>query len=96
MIEAQKRVFLAFDIDRVFKAIFLSEDDPDKKALTNLLEEVLEKKVTNLIVQNNELNVRSKNERNKRLDLIANADGKKINIELNTSSDTATKIRNLN
>ncbi len=80
----------------VFKSVFLSDNDQLKEVLTTLLEEVLQKKVTNLRVQTNELNVHHKNERNKRLDLVAEADGKKINVELNTSFDTATKVRNLN
>lgn len=92
----EKRIFLAFNVDKVFKSIFLSEDDPKKELLANLLEEILEKKVTNLKVQTNELNVHHKKERYKRLDLVAEADGKKINVELNTSNDTATKVRNLN
>ena len=62
-----------------------------------LLSECLDTKVDRIIdFIPIELGVRSKHERSKRLDLIVEVDGRKINVELNSSFDEVTKIRNLN
>ena len=76
----------------MFKAVFVGTDEVSKRLLLELLSECLDAKVDRIIdFIPIKLGVRSK-----RLDLIVEVDGRKINVELNSSFDEVTKIRNLN
>lgn len=94
--ENKEKKFYSFKYDKVFKAIFASEEDKELKLLSALIEECIESKIENLKLLKTELNVRTTKEKSKRLDLIAESSGKKLNIELNTSTELVTTIRNLN
>ena len=97
MISQETKTFYAFNIDKMFKAVFVGTDEVSKSLLLELLSECLDAKVDWIIgFIPIELGVRSKHERSKRLDLIVEVDGRKINVELNSSFDEVTKIRNLN
>ena len=93
----ETKTFYAFNIDKMFKAIFGADDEKSKKLLKELLGECLDIKIDKIIgFIPVELSARNKNERSKRLDLIVEVKGKKINIELNSSFNDVTRIRNLN
>ena len=97
MISQETKTFYAFNIDKMFKAVFVGTDEVSKRLLLELLSECLDAKVDRIIdFIPIELGVRSKHERSKRLDLIVEVDGRKINVELNSSFDEVTRIRNLN
>ena len=64
--------------------------------LCALIGECIKEKIYNIDFIPIELNARRENERYKRLDVLAEADGKKINVELNSSYDEAGRVRNLN
>lgn len=80
--------------DRVFKAIFADEND--YHLMEVLLSECLDTKVKIIKYYKTEIDIRSSEERTKRLDLLIEAEGKKINLELNTSFSKETRVRNLN
>lgn len=93
----ETKKFYAFNIDKMFKAIFGANDEKSKKLLKELLCECLDIKIDKIIgFIPVELSARNKNERSKRLDLIVEVKGKKINIELNSSFNDVTRIRKLN
>ena len=93
----ETKTFYAFNIDKMFKAIFGEDNEKSKKLLKELLSECLDIKIDKIICFIPiELSARNKNERRKRLDLIVEVSGKKINIELNSSFNDVTRIRNLN
>ena len=97
MLTNETKTFYAFNIDKMFKAIFGADDEKSKKLLKELLSECLDIKIDKIIgFIPVELSARNKNERSKRLDLIVEVKGKKINIELNSSFNDVTRIRNLN
>ena len=63
--------------------------------LCELLSECLETKVDRIIkFIPVELNARRKKERYKKVDLLLEAEGRKINLELNSTYNEADKIRN--
>lgn len=80
--------------DRVFKAIFA--DEKDFHLMETLLSECLDTNVKIIKYYKTELDVRSSDERTKRLDLLIEAENRKINLELNTSFSKETRVRNLN
>ena len=97
MISQETKTFYAFNIDKMFKAVFVGTDEISKRLLLELLSECLDTKVDRIVgFIPIELGVRSKYERSKRLDLIVEVDGRKINVELNSSFDEVNRIRNLN
>ena len=97
MLINETKTFYAFNIDKMFKAIFGADDEKSKKLLKELLSECLDIKIDKIIgFIPVELSARNKNERSKRLDLIVEVKDKKINIELNSSFNDVTRIRNLN
>ena len=97
MLTNETKTFYAFNIDKMFKAIFGADDEKSKKLLKELLSECLDIKIDKIIgFIPVELSARNKNERSKRLDLIVEVRDKKINIELNSSFNDVTRIRNLN
>mgnify|MGYP002518350003 CR=1 FL=1 len=97
MISQENKIFYAFNIDKMFKAVFAGNNEASKRLLLELLSECLDTKIDRIVeFIPIELGVRSKHERSKRLDLIVEVDGRKINVELNSSFDEVTRIRNLN
>ena len=80
----------------MFKAIFVGFNENRTHLLCELLSECLDIKIDKIIkFIPVELNVRQKNERSKRLDLLVEAEGRKINLELNSSYSEITKVRNI-
>ena len=97
MISQENKIFYAFNIDKMFKAVFAGNNEASKRLLLELLSECLDTKIDRIVdFIPIELGIRSKQERSKRLDLIVEVDGRKINVELNSSFNEATRIRNLN
>ena len=86
--------FFTSKYDRVFRSIFI--DDDDHHLLEALLSKCLDKDVKIIKLLKTELGVNSTKERVKRLDLIVETNGEKINVELNTSFNNATRVRNFN
>ena len=92
-----KEVFYGFNYDKMFKAIFVGFNEDRTHLLCELLSECLDIKIDRIIkFIPVELNVRQKSERSKRLDLLVEAEGRKINLELNSSYSEITKVRNMN
>lgn len=91
-----KEKFYGLKYDRIFKGVFIDEVNKDYSLLEELIKECLDTdvKIVKLLVP--ELNVRSKDERTKRVDCLVEAKGKYINIEINIVFDAITKVRNLN
>ena len=90
-----KDVFYGFNYDKMFKAIFVGFNEDRTHLLCELLSECLDIKIDKIIkFIPVKLNVRQKSERSKRLDLIVEAEGRKINLELNSSYSEITKVRN--
>ena len=89
-----KKRFITAKNDRVFRSIFVDEED--HSLLEGLLSTCLQKEVKIIKILKTELSVKSVKERVKRLDLVVEAEGEKINVELNTSYGLITKVRNLN
>ncbi len=89
--------FFGFNYDKMFKAVFVGSNETENELLCQLLNECIEEKIDAIPgFLSPELNAKSKNERYKRLDLIALAEGKRINIELNSCYDKTDRIRNIN
>lgn len=90
---ASEERFFGQKYDRVFKAVYLDENN--FKLLEAILSECFNTKVKVLKLLLSELKVRTKHEKTKRLDCTVKLDGKKVNLEINTSNSEVTKIRNL-
>ena len=89
--------FFGFNYDKMFKAVFASSNATDYNLLCQLLNEAIEEKIdkiTGFIPP--ELASKNVKERYKRVDLLAEAAGKKINVELNSSYSEIDRVRNLN
>ena len=89
-----KKKFYTAKYDRIFKAIFKNESD--HHLMEAVLETCLGSKVKIISYYDNELKIRHVEERTKRLDLLIDMEGKKVNVEINSNADRATKVRNLN
>ena len=95
--EKIKDVFYGFNYDKMFKAIFVGFNEDRTHLLCELLSECLDIKIDRIIkFIPVELSARQKNERSKRLDLLVESQGRKINLELNSSYSEITKVRNIN
>ena len=95
--QTKEKTFYGFNYDKMFKAIFVGEDKKRTELLCELLSECLETKVDRIIkFIPVELNARRKKERYKKVDLLLEAEGRKINLELNSTYNEADKIRNMN
>ena len=95
--EKTKEVFYGFNYDKMFKAIFIGFNEDRTHLLCELLSECLDIKIDRIIkFIPVELSARQKNERSKRLDLLVESQGRKINLELNSSYSEITKVRNIN
>ena len=86
--------FYSFKYDIVFKTIF--GDENNFSYLEELLKECLSKKIKIIRLIPTEVKVSNVLERKKRLDLLVEAEGQKINVEIDTAHDMLTRIRNLN
>lgn len=92
-----KDIFYGFNYDKMFKAIFVGFNEDRTHLLCELLSECLDIKIDRIIkFIPVELKIRQKSERSKRLDLLVEAEGRKINLELNSSYSEITKVRNIN
>ena len=90
-------IFYGFNYDKMFKAIFVGFNEDRTHLLCELLSECLDIKIDRIIkFIPVELKIRQKSERSKRLDLLVEAQGRKINLELNSSYSASTKVRNIN
>ena len=87
-------MFFTAKYDRVFRSIFI--DDNNHELLEGLLSTCLNSKVKIIKLLKTELSVNSNKERVKRLDLLVESLDSIINLELNTNSNLAIKVRNLN
>lgn len=92
-----KQNFFSFNYDRVFKAIFCSEEARRKEdfhLLERLLKDIIKENIKVLKIMSPELAVTNEKERTKRLDLLIESHGKVVHMELNTSWNLENKIRN--
>ncbi len=81
----------------MFKAVFVGFNEDQTHLLCELLSECLDIKIDRIIkFIPVELSARQKSERSKRLDLLVESQGRKINLELNSSYSEITKVRNIN
>ena len=95
--EKTKEVFYGFNYDKMIKAIFVGFNEDRTHLLCELLSECLDIKIDRIIkFIPVELSARQKSERSKRLDLLVESQGRKINLELNSSYSEITKVRNIN
>ena len=92
-IGVQKKFYTARN-DRMFRAVFV--DDNDYTLMENLLSDCLDEEVKIIKYLKTELSIKSNKERVKRLDLLVEVKGKRINLELNTSFGKIIKVRNFN
>lgn len=92
----EKRKFYLANNDRVFKAIFLNENDKDYHLLRKLLSEALERDVKEIKLLPTEMSIKEASERLKRVDALIDIGDLKINLEVNNTYDEVIRIRNLN
>ena len=93
----EEQEFYAFYYDRVFKAIFCSEEvvkNEDYHLLERLISEATKEKTKVIKIMSPELAVQNTEERTKRLDLLVESNGQMIHMELNTSWGEETIVRN--
>ena len=88
----KKKEFYTSKYDKVFKTVFA--DINNTKFINAILSEVLEGDAKVIKFLNSELGVKNANEKVKHLDLLVDLGGTKVNVEINTNSDLATKVRN--
>ena len=89
----EKKKFYTCKYDRAFKEVFMKEDNKD--ILTNLLEEILEVKISNIEILNVERNSDNIKLRRKIFDLNLNTNIGKIQLEVNAYYKSYTRIRNM-
>lgn len=89
----QEKKFYTCKYDRAFKEVFMKEDNKD--ILTNLLEEILEVKISNIVFLNVERNSDNIKLRRKIFDLNLNTNVGKIQLEVNAYYKSYTRIRNM-
>ena len=97
MVPRKEKEFFALNYDRVFKAVFCSEEarkKGDSHLLERLIKEVTKEKIKVIKIIYPELSVTSTKERTKRLDLLIELHGKVVHMELNTSFSLENRIRN--
>ena len=92
MLTTNANSFKTCRYDRIFKAIFLTNDF---ELINALLSNVFNKKITitNYIIP--ELKIRNKKEKVKTLDVLLQDQDNFYNIEINTHTDNYIKVRNL-
>ena len=89
-----KQNFFSFNYDRVFKAIFCSEEARRKEDFHLLERFIIKENIKVLKIMSPELAVTNAKERTKRLELLIESHGKVVHMELNTSCSLENKIRN--
>ena len=92
-----ERDFYGLEYDKVFKAVFCDEDIRKKKdfhLLERLINEITGNHIKVIQVISPELSVQNVRERTKRLDMLVESEGEIVHMELNTSWDIGTRIRN--
>ena len=89
-----KQNFFSFNYDRVFKAIFCSEEARRKEDFHLLERFIIKENIKVLKIMSPELAVTNAKERTKRLDLLIESHGKVVHMELNTSCSLENKIKN--
>jgi hypothetical protein len=90
--EKNAKKFYTAKNDIVFKTIFIN--DNDYSLMNALLSEILGCEVKVIRYLKNELDIKDIDEREKRVDALIEADGKKIHLELNTDCSKAIRYRN--
>ena len=88
-----KRKYYTARYDKMFKAIFVSDD---KELIDALLSDCLGEEVHVIKFLNTEIGVKKVDERGKRLDCLVKARDKYINIEINTNFSKVIRVRNFN
>ena len=89
----KEKIFVTARNDIVFKTVFI--DDNDHRLMNALLSEILDTDVKIIKYLKNDLDIKDTDEREKRVDALIEADGKKIHLELNTGSSLSVRYRNL-
>ena len=79
--------------DIVFKTVFI--DDKDHTLMNALLSEILNTEVSVIKYLKNELDIKDVKEREKRVDALIEAEGRKIHLEINTDASETIRYRNL-
>ena len=91
--DCQKKKFLTAKNDRIFKAVFVDENNHG--LMEALLEEILGEKVKIIKFLNNELEVREKQEREKRVDVLIEIEKMKVHVEIDSNATKSVRYRNL-
>ncbi|MCQ2242292.1 PD-(D/E)XK nuclease family transposase [Treponema sp.] len=68
--------------DPTFKIIFTDDSDESRDALTCFLSDILEKQVTDVVLQPNELSGEALDDKQSEFDINCKIDGKAVNIEM--------------
>ena len=69
-------------VDPIFKILFTDASDEAHQALTCFLSDILEKTVTDVVLQPNELSGESSSDKQSEFDINCKIDGKVVNIEM--------------
>ena len=88
----KKKIYTA-KYDKMFKAIFVSDD---YELIEALISDCIGEKVKVVKFLNTELGVNKKDEKSKRLDVLVKTKDKYLNIEINTNYNKAIMVRNFN
>ena len=96
-IKKKKLDFYNLEYDKVFKSVFCDENirkNKDYHLLERLIYEISGNHIKVLQVISPELSVQNVDEKTKRLDMLVESSGEIVHMELNTSWDIETRIRN--
>ncbi len=75
--------------DPTFKIIFTNDSDESRDALTCFLSDILEKQVTDVVLQPNELSGEALDDKQSEFDINCKIDGKAVNIEMQGRNENA-------
>ncbi len=75
--------------DPTFKIIFTNDSDESRGALTCFLSDILEKQVTDVVLQPNELSGEALDDKQSEFDINCKIDGKAVNIEMQGRNENA-------
>lgn len=75
--------------DPTFKIIFTDDSDESRGALTCFLSDILEKQVTDVVLQPNELSGEALDDKQSEFDINCKIDGKAVNIEMQGRNENA-------
>ena len=90
---SEEKKFYTAKNDMVFKTIFI--DNKDHTLMNALLSEILDTEVKVIKYLKNELDIKDVGEREKRVDALIDANGKRIHLELNNDASASIRNRNL-